>query len=266
MKSRVWILLLAISIPVAVVFLFPAIPQSEAYHNFADTRAIFGVPNALNALSNVFFLFVGIAGIRLSLRVDSTAGRSFLDSRERWPYLVFFIGVALTAFGSTYYHLRPNDSTLVWHRIPMAVGFMALVSAVITERLSVRLGVMLVAPLVLAGIGTVFYWHFTQSAGSGDLRPYAVVQFGALLAILLLLALFPPRYTRGADFIVSLAIYAIAKVFETADRPIFSLGHVVSGHTLKHFAAALSGYWIVRMLRLRIAVTTQAEIESPVPR
>jgi hypothetical protein len=34
----------------------------------------------------------------------------------------------------------------------------------------------------------------------------------------------------------------VAKLFELFDRPIFDLGHYVSGHTLKHLAAALSAY------------------------
>jgi hypothetical protein len=43
--------------------------------------------------------------------------------------------------------------------------------------------------------------------------------------------------------------YALAKVLEALDKPIFSLGHIVSGHTLKHLVAATAAYWIVRMLQ-----------------
>jgi hypothetical protein len=261
MKSRVWILVAAIAIPVVAVFFFPAIPKSEAYHNFADKRMLFGVPNALDALSNIFFLFVGFVGMKYSLRRAGQPGSSFVESRERWSYFAFFVGVALTAFGSTYYHLHPNDSTLVWDRLPMAIAFMALVAAVVSERLNVKLGVVLLTPLVALGITSVLYWHFTQDSGHGDLRPYAVAQFGSLLAILLMLALFQPRYTRGSDFIVSLGIYGLAKVFEAADRPIFALGHIVSGHTLKHLVAALSAYWIARMLRLRAPVGSPAKVQ-----
>jgi hypothetical protein len=66
-----------------------------------------------------------------------------------------------------------------------------------------------------------------------------------------LVGVFPPRYTRGADLIISLVIYALAKGFEAMDRPIFNMGGITSGHTLKHIAAALSAYWILRMLQLR---------------
>jgi hypothetical protein len=264
MKARVWILITAVAIPIVAVFFFPAIPQSEAYHNFADKRMFLGVPNTLDALSNVFFLFVGILGMNYSLARQGQSRSAFVESHERWSYLSFFVGVALTAFGSTYYHLHPHDPTLVWDRIPMAIGFMALVAAVVSERLNVKLGVILLAPLVALGIASVLYWHVTQAAGRGDLRPYAIAQFGSLLAILLMLALFPPRYTRGSDFIASLGIYGLAKVLEAADRPIFALGHIVSGHTLKHLVAALSAYWILRMLRLRTPVPAFGSVATSV--
>jgi hypothetical protein len=248
MRGRAWILLGAMAFTVVGVSLIPTIPQSEAYHNFADQRTLLGIPNFLNVVSNVFFLFVGLWGIRFVW-----SGASFVDPRERWSYLVFFVGVTLTAFGSAWYHLRPDDRTLVWDRIPMTLGFMALVAAMVAERISVRLGLWLLAPLVAFGAASVIYWEYTQARGHGDLRAYALAQFGSLLVVFLLIALFPPRYTRSMDFAVALALYALAKIFEATDGPIFAMLRIVSGHTLKHLAAALSTYWILRMLRRRIA-------------
>jgi len=80
------------------------------------------------------------------------------------------------------------------------------------------------------------------------LRFYAAVQVYSALVLLLAL-LIPPRYTRGSDLAVVVGFYALAKVLETLDKPIFSLGHMVSGHTLKHFAASTAAYWILRMLQ-----------------
>jgi hypothetical protein len=251
MKWRFWILVGAILAAIVVMILIPAIPQSEAYHNFADTRALLGIPNCLNVISNAFFLLIGLLGVRFVLRRDSRGAAAFVDPLERWPYLVFFVGVTLTAFGSSYYHLNPNDHTLVWDRIPMTIGFMALVAAMLAERIGVKLGAWLLLPLVALGAASVVYWDITQSRGHGDLRPYALAQFGSLLVLLLLIALFPPRYTRTSDLGIALAFYALAKVLEAADKPIFAAGHIVSGHTLKHLAAALSTYWILRILRLR---------------
>ncbi len=260
---RVWLVLSVVLITVGLVFLLPPIPQSEAYHNFADKRSLFGIPNYFNVVSNLLFLLVGAFGIYdvLHFREANAARRSseipvskranFTDSSERWSYCAFFVSVAMTAFGSAYYHLNPRDGTLLWDRIPMAIGFMTLVAATVSERISLKAGMQMLVPLMALGAGTVVYWNLTQKVGQGDLRPYALVQFGSVLVVLILIGLFPSRYTRGTDLAVALAIYGLAKIFEAADRSIFALGNIVSGHTIKHIAAATSAYWILRMLRKR---------------
>jgi len=252
------ILLLAAVAIVGVVFLFPAIPQHESYHNFADQRPFLGIQNFLNVLSNVFFLIIGWMGVRFVRASTADEGSPFSDPVDRWAYLVFFCAVAATAVGSAYYHLRPDDDRLVWDRLPMAIGFMALLAAIICERTTPKNGLPYLVTLPIWGIVSVAYWHFTQQRGEGDLRPYIIVQFGSLVAILLMMALFPPRFTRGTDLLISLTIYAGAKTFEETDKLIFRLGGVVSGHTLKHLAAAISTYWILRMLRLRRSATNAA--------
>ena len=255
MSGRLKIVVGAAVIVVVAVFLFPAIPQNEAYHNFADKRAPLGIPNFLNVASNVFFLLVGVSGIAFVFRAPSRGKVDFIDSREGWPYFAFFLGVAVTAFGSSWYHLNPNDTTLVWDRIPMAISFMALVAGAVAERINVKAGVWLLGPLVALGIASVIYWSATQSNGHGDLRPYAVTQFGGLVVLVLIIAFFPARYTRGSDFVIAFGFYVVAKIFEATDRVVFSFAHAVSGHTLKHIVAALSVYWILRMLRLRTSVS-----------
>lgn len=161
-----------------------------------------------------------------------------------------FVGLLLTAFGSSYYHLSPNNSRLVWDRLPMTIAFMSMVAAIIAERISLRVGLWLLPILVLVGMGSVLQWYASEMRGSGDLRLYAAVQ--AYSALVLLLALFlPQRYTRGSDLAIVVGFYALAKVLEALDKPIFAAGHMVSGHTLKHLAAAAAGYCILRMLQKR---------------
>jgi hypothetical protein len=187
------------------------------------------------------------------------------DPRERWPYFIFFLGVALTAFGSAYFHLRPNDSRLVGDRIPMTIGFTGLVAGVVSERISVQAGLRLLAPLVALGIGSVCYWRMTEAAGHGDLRLYGLLQYGSLLAVVLLkseVMKSAPRVYRGGK---SAMIYGLAKGFEAADRQIFALGGIVSRHTLKHVAAAISAYWILRMLQLRQPILSAGRIDGLTP-
>ena len=108
------------------------------------------------------------------------------------------------------------------------------------------------APLLALGIASIVYWHVTEARGAGDLRFYGLVQFYPMAAIPLMVALFPPRYSRTADLLVLLGCYVFAKTFELLDASLFEfLGHTVSGHTLKHLAAAAGIGWLLRMLRKR---------------
>ena len=246
------ILLLGVTVAVIVVdLLLPRIPQPQAYHNFADQRSFLGIPNFADVVSNAPFAVFGLWGLAFWLRSNSEPNPNhFVDRRERWPYLVIFIGVLLTAFGSAYYHLEPSNARLVWDRLPMTIAFMAVVTAMIAERISVRAGLWLLPVLVLVGMSSVLQWYLSELRGAGDLRFYATVQAYSVLFVLIVLLL-PPRYTRSSDLAIVAGFYVLAKVLEILDKPIFELGHIVSGHTLKHLAAATAGYWILRMLQKR---------------
>jgi hypothetical protein len=222
-------------------------PQPLTYHNFADHRAWLGIPNFNDVTSNLPFAIVGIWGLIVMFTPGAT---KFADHRERWLYLVMFAALILTAFGSGYYHLEPNNARLVWDRIPINIVFMALLAAVVAERVTVPVGLALFPVFETMGIASVLYWRSSELHGHGDLRFYAAVQVYAIL-ILLLALLLPPKYTRGSDLAIVVAFYGLAKIFEATDHRIFSVGHTVSGHTLKHLAAAASGYWILRMVKKR---------------
>jgi len=243
---------MAVALAVAIIaLLLPPIPQPLAYHNFADQRSWLGIPNFGDVVSNLPFALVGLAGLAFLL---GPGARNFSDARERWLYLFMFAGLILTAFGSAYYHLAPGNARLVWDRIPIMMVFMALLAAVVAERVGVGAGLTLFPVFEIVGVASVLTWRAGELQGHGDLRFYAAVQVYAIL-ILLLSLLFPPKYTRGADFAVVVGFYVLAKILEESDRQIFALGHIVSGHTLKHLAAGAAGYWILRMLQKRDLVS-----------
>lgn len=242
-------LMLGVAAGIALLMLrLPPIPQSLSYHDFADHRSWMGIPNFGDVASNFAFAVVGIWGLAFLLRLNPQ--QYFVDPRERWPYTVAFFGILLTAFGSAYYHFAPNNARLVWDRIPMTIVFGSLVAAVIAERISVHAGLRLLPFLVALGVGSVLQWYVDELHGHGDLRFYAAVQAYSTIVLLLALLL-PPKYSRSSDFAIVAGFYVLAKILELLDRRIFALGHIVSGHTLKHLAAAAAGYWILRMLRLR---------------
>jgi hypothetical protein len=240
--------LITAAIVAAIALYYPRTPQSLSYHHFADHRAWLGIPNFGDVVSNIGFAIVGIWGLIFLLRIRPE--EHFIDPRERWPYVLVFIGMLLTAFGSSYYHLAPDNARLVWDRLPMTIVFMSMVAAIIMERISVSAGLWLWPVLLAIGAGSVVQWHLSEVHGHGDLRFYAAVQVYSALVLLLALVL-PAKYTRSADFAVIAAFYVLAKILETTDKQIFAAGNIVSGHTLKHLSAAGAGYWILRMLQKR---------------
>ncbi len=87
--------------------------------------------------------------------------------------------------------------------------------------------------------------------GVGDVCLYALVQFFPLLALPILLLLFPARYTGTGVLWGILAWYGLAKLLELLDAVIYASNGVVSGHTLKHLVASLGTLWILLILKQR---------------
>ena len=247
-RTGVWILAGVTVFVAAGTMLTPRMAQPLSYHHFADQRSWLGIPNFGDVASNVGFAVVGLWGLWVLLAKPGCV--VFVDARERWNYLIVFGGMILVAWGSSCYHLSPDNNRLVWDRLPMTIVFMALAAAMISERVSVRAGLALLPVLLVLGVASVIQWDLSERAGHGDLRFYAAVQIYAIVVLLVILLL-PPRYTRSRDLVVVVGFYVLAKVLETWDRAIFRALHIVSGHTLKHLAAAAAGWWILRMLEKR---------------
>ncbi|MBU0482953.1 MAG: ceramidase [Proteobacteria bacterium] len=242
-KWRFWFILgLAFSISLIIMNLDP-IAQDTSYHDFVDFRKMFGVSNFWNFISNLPFILVGFLGIVRCQR----AGRKKVSLFNQAEF-TFFMGIFLTGFGSAYYHLAPDNETLVSDRIPMTIAFMAFSSMIVQEYLNREWGKKLLAPLLFLGVCSVFYWAITENLGYGDLRPYILVQFLPILIFpVTIFLLKSERFTR-IDMLIFLLFYLAAKVFEHFDLGIYDFGNLVSGHTLKHFAAAAGGYWLLKVL------------------
>ena len=236
--GRKWFLGIVTAAAIAAAFWLDRIPQDPGYHEFADRNALFGIPNFWNVASNLPFLFVGMVGLAWRSRLQAQAQQN--------QYMIFCIGVALVGFGSAYYHWAPSTPTLVWDRLPMTVAFMALFSAVIQDRVSERLGRILLWPLVIAGVATIAWWYWSELAGRGDLRPYAVVQFLPMLLIPLMLLLFSGRGLRDAWLWATLSAYVLAKVAEYFDAAMYGVSGFLSGHSIKHLLAALAVWCAIR--------------------
>jgi hypothetical protein len=236
-----WIAALTIAAAIAA-FVVPPVAQPLSYHRFADDRAILGVPRFMDVASNAAFLVAGLAG----LVIAATRRAAFASSAERWPYTVFFAGLVLTSVGSAYYHLAPDNARLVWDRLPITTTLAGLLLSQVGDRIDVRAANALLVPAVVLGAASAWYWYATD-----NVVPYLVAQGYAAIATLVIALAFPSRYTHGTAIYWAFVWFVLAKILESFDGAIFRAIHVVSGHTLKHLAAAAAGFAVCVMLARR---------------
>ena len=231
-SRRVLALLIVMLASLLGLILLPPIVQNQNYHDFADQRTLFGIPHFWNVVSNIPFIGIGAAGLWQFGRSSAT--------------MLLFLSIFLTGFGSGYYHLDPNDQTLFWDRLPMAIGFMAILAIAIEERVDRRGGTILLWPLTAIGVFSLLLWRWT-----GDLRLYAWVQFFPCLALPLIFLLFAPRFSGAIYWLLAAMLYGLAKLFEFYDSAIYSAGTILSGHTLKHLLSVAASLAIVGRLAWR---------------
>lgn len=223
----------------ALAFSFQPFGQNPEYHNFADRRALLGIPNFFDVASNLAFIIVGIIGLKICFTNDL--------GKLRAAWIILFAGVSLVSIGSAYYHWNPNNQTLVWDRLPMTIGFMGLFAALLGEYIDERLGKFLLLPMIILGFLSVIYWHWFD-----DLRFYIWVQIIPLLTIPMVMILYRSKYSHQRLLLAALGLYALAKITELGDKAIFDFSqNLVSGHTIKHLLSALGCLAIVLMLRKR---------------
>lgn len=245
-KNSAILLLAALTLLIFVIgLIIGPIPQPEAYHNFADQRSFFGIANSWNVLSNISFVLAGIWGLFLLYSLGKV---KFKDDRERWPWVGVSIGLILTGISSGYYHLEPNNSRLVWDRLSMTIIFMSFVAALVTERINVKLGLWLLFILLLIGFFCVLHWYASELHGAGDLRLYLGLQVFTVVVGLVMLFV-PSPYNRNGDIVIALLLFGLAYLLEIYDHPVaIFTKNKISGHTLKHFTAALAGIWLIQMI------------------
>ena len=145
------------------------IAQLHNYHAFADQRTLFGIAHVGDVLSNLGFLLVALVGAFRMWRARQTDPAQAL----------FLTALAMTAAGSTWYHLAPDDARLVWDRLPIALACAALLAWALRDAYPS----MKLALPVLAGFGALSVWWW---AATGDLRPYLLIQLAPLVLIPLL--------------------------------------------------------------------------------
>lgn len=240
-------LLVTLTGGLAATLLATPFAQDPHYHQFADTRHLLGIPFCLDVLSNMGFALAGFCGLLILRSITHLP-----TVMKRW-LIAYCCSLLLVAAGSAYYHLAPSNQTLVWDRLPMTFTFSLFFGLMVASHISARLAKVLLPWLILAGAGSVMYWHHSEMAGAGDLRFYAAFQFLPMVLSLLMLLLFPSRYLAKASLALTLLLYGLAKLAEHGDAAIFAATGSLSGHTLKHLLAAAGAWTVIQAAQARYA-------------
>jgi len=247
-------LLFTFALLTLVAFFGPALPAAEVAiaSVFADNRAWHGLPNAMDVLSNIPFVVIGLWGLYRLNRID----RSHQEALSQFPLAppasdppdntldcawLFFAGLIATAAGSAFFHLVPDAPRLAADRAGMAVAFAGLIGVAVCERVSQRAGWPAAWFVLTAGLLSAEVFQET-----GNVMPWALVQFGGMALVVTLALATPMRKSLGLKLGWAIFFYVLAKAFELADHQVYEFTqHVVSGHTLKHLTASLAGLPVV---------------------
>lgn len=235
LKLKNYIFWAVLFLPLALLYIIGSpITQAQEYHQFADQKPFFGVPNFHNVMSNIPFLLTALIG--------------FYDYKKNpdsysVSWLAYFFGVLLVAPGSAFYHLAPTDFTLIWDRVPMTIAFMGIMSCVLSELYNIKAEKKLLAFLVIFGMYTVAHWVFFN-----DLRIYFWVQLSPIIAFLYVSIAIPTKSLKTKHLLIAVFFYILAKLTEKYDGEIYETINY-SGHSIKHLLASVAIYALIVMKR-----------------
>ncbi len=253
-RLPLWITLTACALLIA----HGPVAQLDRYHDFADRSVVAGILHAADVASNLGFALVALWGL-----VVLHPQRRHPALRAGWPgYLLFLSGLLLTAAGSSFYHLAPDNARLVWDRLPIALACAGLLAAVRSETIPGVNGMRGTAWLALFAVFSVGWWRYTDLQGVGDLRPYLLIQGLPIILIPLWQAIHRAPRADRAGFGFALLLYVLAKFAELNDHSLLLALGWISGHTLKHLLATCAAALLVgRLVRRADAPAAAARPE-----
>ncbi|WJX35361.1 hypothetical protein P8452_23364 [Trifolium repens] len=243
-NHRIWGAIAIFICCMCLILFTPSIPRSPDQHQFADVRNLLGVPNTLNVMTNFPFLVVGVLGFVFAL---DGSFFNISSQGEVWGWVLFYGGMIGVAFGSTYYHLKPDNHRVIWDTLPMMVAFSSLLSCLIFERFGQRSGLSSMFALLVSAILCVLHERIYN-----DIRFCMMFQLILPLAIPAIAFMYRSKYTHSGYWFLSTGIYLLAKIEGAGDKKIYRVNHYfITGHSLEHLCLALIPFFLSIMLIYR---------------
>ncbi len=207
-------------------------------HDYADARTFWGIPNAVNVLTNAVLFGAALWGAQAT-----RCSQCSLALRRAW--LGFQSFSVLSAIIGTVYHLNPTQDLLILMCSAVAGGFAMLTLGMLAERIhsgfASRSGIASAVAVALL-MFALMRWG-SGHEGSVDVRPLLLMEALPLLLFPAGAVSLPGQQTRPLDWIVLLVAYGISKACQLLDHRIFQWTGWISGHSMMHLALAfIAGY------------------------
>ncbi|XP_013624892.1 PREDICTED: uncharacterized protein LOC106331095 [Brassica oleracea var. oleracea] len=154
---------------------------------------------------------------------------------EIWGWTLFYAAVSGLAFGSGYYHLKPDDNGIVWDTLPVRFSHLSLCFS-FRENNWNESSLSYIALFLFISFFNVAYARVFN-----DLRLYMTFQLIPCRAIPLITVLLPPKYTHSRFWLLATAAHSVSKIN----------GYIIGGHSLGHLCSALAMLLLTVMLLYR---------------
>lgn len=233
---------------IGVALMHPVI-NGPAFHRYADARALFGIPNAGDVLSNLPFVVIGLLGLFAARKVDGL---------PRGLVALFFAGILGIGLGSGAYHAYPGDATLAFDWLPIVLALAWLSALLLADRVDLNAGRVAAVVLPLAAAASVaWWWGGGGTSDGGDMRWYAFLQLLFVVLVPVILFLYPRGRLERGPLLLGVACFVAARLVHSADQSVLEATGV-SGHTMKHLIAALAAYFVLVAVKRACPATAPA--------
>ena len=233
--------MLALAVIAATVGLLAwgPVPIGRDAHHYADSRAWFGIPNALNVLVNLPLFWLAAWGW-------CATRASGWPRPLRAPWQCFHLCAMVTALTSAMYHAAPSDGLYVLSLMGQAGAFALLTFGLLAERVNRHFGstAACLATVLFIALAGAAMLRQGQAPADIDLRPLLGLEAIPGLLIPMAALSLAGSHTKASSWVVVVMLYGLAKLFEYADEAIFRATGVISGHSLMHLSLAVAVGWM----------------------
>jgi hypothetical protein len=223
-------------------FLFPS--SLFTRHSYTDQRSLCGLNNAFNVLSNLVLIAAGCYWLNWIFRTKNISLKCRKGLYETRLYATFFAAVILAGIQSAWYHLFQSQLGLLGTYLLSNIVMLSLLSAIIAERVNLRIGLHSCIPFIFISMLISFYWYIYQTDNQLSHLWYFLTYLIPSLSIMTIIVA-RPKYGGIKHITFAFCNTFIALGVSCLDEAIYTLTrHMISGQSLHNIYLGIAAIYI----------------------